>query len=473
MKLIRSGLLVFVAGVVATTAYTQTPKQDASREQLIAASQAGASPLFFDPAAGNTPVIQPAAFDNAKECTIRNGLPNFFHKAQTGKSVTIAYIGGSITQAVHGYRTSSARFIQSMYPSVKMKAINAGVSGTGTDLGACRLQEQVLQFHPDLVFIEFAVNGAYKEGMEGMIRQIRKQDPTIDICLIYTIHGTHTNTYVSGKIPENIQGLETLADHYKLPSIHMGLHPALLEQEGKLIWKTNSKTVEGKIVFSNDGIHPLQEGGDLYAGAIARSMLSMKKNATPQKHTLPVALLGNAWETARMYAPQQLATFSKEWEKIHTKDTAYLRQFAGWFPYLMKAEQPGAFFTFKFNGSMFGLFDIGGPEVAQLEIELDGKPVKLGPLVPGTRISEVVDGDGKSLLDRFGPFCNNRYRGQFECIQVKPGLHTVTMKISAEKADKRSILGEKQLADITANPARYNRTVVYLGKILLCGTPVR
>ncbi|HEX6428777.1 MAG TPA: SGNH/GDSL hydrolase family protein, partial [Niastella sp.] len=56
--------------------------------------------------------------------------------------------------------------------------------------------------------------------------------------------------------------------------------------------------------------------------------------------------------------------------------------------------------------------------------------------------------------------------------KVEPGLHTVTMKISAVRADKRSMLGEKQLSDITANPERYNRTVVYLGKILLCGTPV-
>jgi hypothetical protein len=47
------------------------------------------------------------------------------------------------------------------------------------------------------------------------------------------------------------------------------------------------------------------------------------------------------------------------------------------------------------------------------------------------------------------------------------------MKISAVKADKRSILGEKQLADITARPERYDRTVIYLGKILLCGTPVK
>ena len=108
----------FLLCLLTTTAFSQP-----GNEQLIAASQAGASPLFFEPAAAD--VIQPPAFDNTKECTVRSGLPNFFHKVQSGKSVTIAYIGGSITQGVHCYRTSSARYIQSLYPAVKMKFINA------------------------------------------------------------------------------------------------------------------------------------------------------------------------------------------------------------------------------------------------------------------------------------------------------------------------------------------------------------
>lgn len=468
MNRIQTNLLLLFC-VFTTEAFSQAN----TSEQLIAASQAGSTPLFFDPAAGNTVVIQPPAFDNTKECTVRSGLPNFFNKVKAGKPVTIAYIGGSITQGVHCYRTSSARYIQSLYPAVKMKFINAGVSGTGTDLGACRLYEQVIQHHPNLVFIEFVVNGAYKEGMEGMIRQIWKNDPTIDICMLYSAHSEHTAIYAAGQLPDNVKGFETIADHYRIPSIHMALLPALLEQQGKLVWKSDSKEVPGKIVFSNDGIHPVTEGGDLYAGAIARSMQSLQTSATPQKHALPVILYSADWENAGMYAPQQLATFSKDWEKITPKDSIYLKQFAGWFPYIMKAEQPGASFSFKFNGTMFGIFDIGGPESAQMEIELDGKPVKLKPILPGTRLSEVTAGDGRSLLDRFGFFCNNRYRGQFECIKVEPGVHTVTMKIAAEKADKRKILGEKQLADISANPAKYDRTVVYLGKILLCGKPVK
>jgi hypothetical protein len=470
-------IIIFLFCAFNTAAFSQS-----NREQLIGASQAGSSPLFFDPGAG--PVIQPAAFCRANhatvlnrdtvipECTVRQGLPNFFNKVKAGKPVTIAYIGGSITQGVHCYRTSSARYIQSLYPAVKMKFINAGVSGTGTDLGACRLYEQVIQHHPDLVFIEFVVNGAYKEGLEGMIRQIWKNDPATDICMLYSAHSEHTAIYAAGQLPDNVKGFETIADHYKIPSVHMALLPALLEQQNKLVWKSDSKEVPGKIVFSNDGIHPIAAGGDLYAGAIARSMQSLQTNTSPQKHALPAVLYSASWEEARMYAPQQLATFSRDWEKITPKDSFYLKQFAGWFPYIMKAEQPGASFSFRFNGTMFGIFDIGGPESAQMEIELDGKPVKLKPMLAGTRLSEVTGEDGRALLDRFGFFCNNRYRGQFECIKVEPGVHTVTMKIAAEKADKRKILGEKQLADITANPAKYDRTVVYLGKILLCGKPL-
>ncbi|MGN6420754.1 MAG: SGNH/GDSL hydrolase family protein [Pseudobacter sp.] len=457
--------------LIPAAACAQTSKSDADRDKLIAASQSGASALFFDPATKDAKVIKPMDFDNAKECKQRDGLPNFFAKAKAKKPVTIGYIGGSITQSVHGYRASSARYIQSMFPKVAMKAINAGVSGTGTDLGACRLHEQLLQYHPDLIFIEFAVNGAYRDGLEGMIRQIRQFDPAIDIALLYTLFNGQSAIYAAGKVPENIAGFEAIADHYKIPSIHMGMQPAMLEQEAKLVWKSDSKSIPGKIVFSNDGIHPLTEGGDLYAGAIARSFEAMKAKATVQKHELPVALIADNWEDARMYAPEAVAAFSNGWEKIDPADQTSFKQFKGWFPYIMKATEPGSSFTFRFNGNMFGLFDIGGPEAGQLSIEVDGKPVHLSAVKPGTRVSTVTE-EGTPLLNRFNNFCNNRYRGQFDCIKLIPGEHTVTITISPEKADKRAILGDKQLTDIDANPERYNQTAIWLGKILMNGKPL-
>lgn len=451
------------------TSAQQKTKEDAEREKLIAASQAGASPLFFDPAAYSN-IIDTGTFKNTREYTVRNGLPNFFQKTQTGKPVTIGYIGGSITQAVYCYRAQSARYIQSMFPASSMKGINAGVSGTGTDLGACRLYDQLLQYNPDVVFVEFAVNGAFPDGMEGIIRQIWKYNPAIDICLIYTIYNGQTKAYAAGDVPDNIKGLEKLAEHYKIPSVHMGLEASLLEQEGKLIWKGDAAAAQGRILFSNDGTHPVEAGGNLYAVAIARAMNAMKGNVSVVKHTLPAPVIAGNWEDAGMYAPAAIATFTGGWKNIDTRDAAYLKQFAGWFPYVMKAETPGESFTFRFRGSMFGFFDIGGPEAGQLSVEVDGKPVKVTDRQVRGSYLLVADAEkGSDLVNRFNNFCNNRYRGQYEFIEVPQGEHTVTIKLSDKKADKIAILGEKQLADITANPEKYDKTVLYIGKILLRG----
>ena len=76
-------------------------------------------------------------------------------------------------------------------------------------------------------------------------------------------------------------------------------------------------------------------------------------------------------------------------------------------------------------------------------------------------------------MNRFNVFCNNRYRGQYQLIEVEPGEHTVSITVSPQKADKQKILGAKNTADILANPQKYDRTVFYLGKLLLRGELVK
>jgi lysophospholipase L1-like esterase len=444
--------------------------QSEEEKKLIAASQAGASPLFFNPDTGNVPLIAPGNYYNGQECTVRGGLPNFFAKVQAGKPVTIGYIGGSITQGIYCYRSQSAKYINAIYPGIKKTWLNAGVSGTGTDLGACRINDQLLQYHPDLIFVEFAVNGAYRPGMEGIIRQIIKHNPGTDICLIYTALNEQIKAYQAGRISDNIQGLESIADYYHLPSIHLAMEAAQLEKEGKLIWKGIADTANGRVLFSADGTHPAKEGGNLYAAAIARGFEKLKANAVAVKHVLLPALISDNWENATMIDPLSVVSFDTNWTKTESTKNNNLRQFAGWFPYIMQAAKPGASFTFRFKGNMFGIFDVGGPEAGQIEIVLDGKPVKLQEIsASGYRLYKASVTEGKELLNRFNNFCNNRYRGQYEFIEVTPGEHTVKLSISSVKADKVKILGERQLADITANPDKYDQTVFFLGKILLRG----
>ncbi|CAH0314969.1 hypothetical protein SRABI126_04947 [Pedobacter sp. Bi126] len=452
--------------LMSVTAFSQTrPDRD-----KIAASQAGASPLYFDVSAANIPVIETGDFNNELECNARAGFPGFFEKVNAGKKVVVAFIGGSITQANFGYRLQTARYLEQTYPQASFQWINAGVSGTGTELGAFRIDEQVLSHQPDLIFIEFAVNGAYAAGMEGIIRQTIRKNPNTAICLLYTILTGQTVFYQKNDLPPNIKGLEQIAEHYDLPSVNLGVEAASLEAAGKLIWKANSVDQQ-KILFSEDGIHPTTAGGNLYAAAIARAFKKIEAAKPLKKKELPKPLITAAWEEATMVDPSALPVTDKGWRVLPTDTDPDLKKFSPWFFNVLSANKPGATFSFRFEGDMLGVFDIGGPEVGQLEWIVDGKPVKLSREKEGNFIYyQAKDTTTADVLNRFNSYCNNRYRGQLDVIKVPQGDHLVKVTLSGRKANKLMILPEDKRGDIIQHPEKYDQTVIYLGRILLRGT---
>lgn len=466
---------IIIAGIVLITVLPSAYGQSRADLDKIAASQGEASPLVYTTSDKEIPLIHPGDFYNEKECTVRKGLPNFYSKIKKGQEVTVAFIGGSITQGEYCYRLQTTQYMENTYSGVRFKWINAGVSGTGTDLGAFRIREQVLQYNPDLIFIEFAVNGGYPDGMEGMIRKIIKENPSTDICLIHTIYTGQTASYQKGDVPQVIKKLEDIAAHYQIPSIHLGMEAAKFEKEGKLLWKGSKETAAGKILFSNDGVHPIADGGNLYAAAIARGLKKIQKENTPsQVRPLPDPLIGAEWEEAEMYIPSQIASFDRSWKEINTSENPSLKKFSGWFDTLMTSGKEGASFSFGFEGDMIGLFDIGGPEVGQVEILIDGKLVRLKETATkGFHLYETNDRIGSYTLNRFNSWCNNRYRGQYDVIKLEKGIHQVTIRISSEKADKKKILGNGKHDDIMEYPEKYNQSVIYLGRILLRGKPVQ
>jgi len=452
---------------------TDLSAQNTGELDKIAASQGTASQLLFSVDLHKEELIHPSDFERDDECIVRGGIPNFLAKIANGQDVTVAFIGGSLTQANYCYRMQISTYLQARYPSTRFNWVNAGVSGTGTDLGAFRVQEQVLKQHPDLVIIDFAVNGAYAAGMEGIVRQIIQHDQHTDICLIYAILAAQTKVYNNGKIPSHIETLEALADHYSIPTIHLGMEIARLESQDKLLWKGDAGSAGERILFSTDGIHPLKAGGDLYAAAIARGIEKMKGRSQMDIHPLPQPLISDEWDIAGMYMPTDIADFDTKWAVLPTKESK-LKAFNGWFDTMMVAGEEGARCSFTFEGDIFGLFDIGGPEVGQLEVWVDGHQVKLQKLQSDSfQPYEMAIGDkGDTLLNRFNAYCNNRYRGQYDLIKLPKGRHEISFRISPLKADKRIILGSSQQEDIVQYPEKYDASVIYLGRILLRGKPI-
>jgi hypothetical protein len=315
-----------------------------------------------------------------EELRVRDGLPNFFAKLEAGGPVRIAYLGGSITAAA-GWRPKSFAWFKEQYPGAELIEINAAISGTGSDYGACRVVDDVLSKNPDLVFMEHRVNGGggYEaKSVEGIIRQIWKSNPHTDICLIYTLSQAMLTTIQSGRQTGFGSVMETAANAYGIPSIDLGVEIARLEKSGALIFKGDG-TVADKVVFSQDGTHPGDEGHNIYRDVIARSMLRMKGNNKPQKRLLPAPLDSRCWETAALM-PVTNAFLSAGWKVVDIEtDEVYRDSFGRTHAMLrgaVKCDKLGESITVKWNGTTIGFSDIPQGEGMEIEVSVDGgKPM--------------------------------------------------------------------------------------------------
>ena len=198
----------------------------------------------------------------AKELRVRGGLPNVFAKLRKGQDVTIAYFGGSIT-AHPGWRPMTFEWFQKQFPNAKLTMLNASVGGTGSLVGAFRADADLVSRKPDLVFIEFAVNDGGdarqrpKEvlcAMEGIVRKLWQSKPDTDICIVYTLQGPDVDTLNSGWFQNAANVHEKIADHYGLPSIHMGYEVAAMAKAGKLLF-TAPMTSRGKTSDGENHLH--------------------------------------------------------------------------------------------------------------------------------------------------------------------------------------------------------------------------
>lgn len=173
-------------------------------------------------------------------------MSDVFQKAQNGEDITVAYIGGSITE---GYNAGTTEFyaktctdlLQGYFPDITVTGVNAGISGTPSLLGNLRLERDVLSADPDIVFVEFAVNDGqeadYKNTYESLVRTLLTQEKDIAVVLLFTVLDSgYTCQEHMSKIGAN----------YDLPMI--SVHDSVYEEieAGRMTWQD----------YSNDQSHP-------------------------------------------------------------------------------------------------------------------------------------------------------------------------------------------------------------------------
>ncbi len=315
----------------------------------------------------------------AEEFRPRDGLPNVFAKIDSGQTVRIAYFGGSIT-AAEGWRVKTRTWLKKQFPKIEFSEINAAIPGTGSNYGACRLDEDVLQHKPDLVFVEYRVNGGggfEQQSIEGIVRHIWQDNPHTDICFVYTLGIWMLEDLQAGRNTTFGNTMETIANHYGIPSIDLGVEIAKREQAGALIFKA-AKPEKGKALFSNDGVHPTDNGHQIYSDTIARSILTMSDQTGPLEHKLAQPINEHCWETATLL-PITEAKLSDGWSPVdERKDPVYnsdARRTKAMLRGAVKCNREGETITVKWNGTNIALSDIPHGGTIVIEAVIDGETV--------------------------------------------------------------------------------------------------
>lgn len=245
---------------------------------------------------GNTDLMK--MYVNYKNGVINEGncdrVKAAMRKSLNGGPVKLAFLGGSITQGSLSSRPETcyaslvASWWRSFFGNAEVALINAGIGATTSHFGAARVEDDVLSYGPDIVFIEYSVNDAdndfFKETYEGLVRRVLSSGCSPAVVLI------HNAFYETGSTAERIHS--EIGKHYGLTCLSMKNTVIATVARGII----NSKEI------SPDGLHPNDAGHELLAKLVTSWLTGVAAEATDEDSAtataLPAPLTANAYEHA-------------------------------------------------------------------------------------------------------------------------------------------------------------------------------
>ena len=207
-------------------------------------------------------------------------LAGAIHKAQQGEDVTLAYIGGSITQGAgaipihhqsYAYRSYRA-FAERFGKADNVHFIKAGVGGTPSELGMLRFDRDVLRngtVKPDIVVVEFAVNdeGDETQGVcyESLVRKILALPWHPAVVLLFAVFAYDWNLQ---------ERLKIVGETYELPMV--SIKDAITEQ-----FKLSRK--EGRVLSKNQFFYDIYHPGNMGHQIMADCLMNLFDKAVDDK----------------------------------------------------------------------------------------------------------------------------------------------------------------------------------------------
>ncbi len=333
-------------------------------------------------------------------------LQHALAKARRGEPVTVGVIGGSITGGAMASKPElswgnlAAKWWTDTFPQAKITFVNAGIGATCSDLGVHRVQAHLLDKHPDIVMVEYAVNDGINpmaaETLEGLVRRILKEPNQPAVMLLFTMDNKGGNTQ---------QAHAEIGQHYGLPmaSFRDALWP---EMEAKrIVWED----VEADVVHPNDRGHAYCARFMTDICAKVLKELPADKELPPIP-ALPEPKTANLFENAGFFNADTITPTKNEGWEVFT-DPA----FGGFFGKGWKTATPGSTLEFTVEGKAVSLLFYrikGAMGVARAQVD-DQPPVNM-------------DGWFSATWGGYTPF-------QLVARDLAPGPHTLRVTLLGDK----------------------------------------
>ena len=285
-------------------------------------------------------------------------LQRAFAKARRGQPVTVAVMGGSITQGAKASKTEFqygsrvADWWRRTFPETKITFVNAGIGATGSNYGALRARRDLLSRNPDFVVVEYAVNDAgdptgRAESLEGLVRQILSQPNQPAVMLLFTMS-------TNGR---NVQEWHSrVGRHYELPmaSFRDALWPEI--EAGRMQWSD----------IEADDVHPNDRGHDYCARFVTRILdTALRDGAKTQESIgpLPTPLFNDLFEHVTLFEGDRLKPVNNQGWTFDAKTRGFT------------ADQPGSVIEFEIEGRAILVTDwhIRGP-FGKAKMQVDDLP---------------------------------------------------------------------------------------------------
>lgn len=269
--------------------------------------------------------------------------------AENGESLTVAYLGGSITEGKN-YTTPFSNYLKETFAKGSFKEVNAGLSGTSSVVGLVRSEQEIVSQNPDIIFLEFSVNDhediMYKKCFESCIKKFLDlpNEPAV-IVLITRAQGgfsSQSQMYPIGK-------------NFDIPVISM---------DDALTKAFNSGFLKASDYYT-DEYHPHQNGGKLIAdclGYFCRQAMKTENRST--SYTQPTkAVYGMEYANCVNVNPKDLDGFNAgSWSAGSgyngNKALNYSYNLNGGSPMTFKTEGKGLIIVFKANSSGMGSINV-------------------------------------------------------------------------------------------------------------------